>query len=599
MPVFNTEKNGGFSDSELRAVEHNVLGGRKLLWAGVLAVLLPLAILLGLQYWWLADLERNSAIARRATLDNYLGAISKEVRYFYYRISERALNIPPETLGPKNIKKAGAHFKKKEIPGAKRLFLVSFLTRDSIYFFDPETLAMEVPDYSDETVAVWAAASPWQYLRKKGAKIDTTNLSVDQRDPANRIIVNPIVDDNWKLIGLAGFIVDQEFFETELLPKAIKVSLPKFEESEEELVVVVRDGQKRQILPRGEPSKPKNDRVKRSFDFIFTDWTLSLQGDFAAPEKWARANFALNMTMSAALAAVLLGGIALMVRTAMREMKLSAMKNEFVSNVSHELRTPLSSIRVFGEFMRRGRVENPAKVREYGTYIETESRRLTQLINNILDFSRIESGRKVYTFEPSDLEDILAGTLSTFTVRLRDKGFEVVYQGPEEPLPEVEVDANAIDRAVANLLDNAVKYSNGDRRILLTLDGAGDEATHLGGRSRHRHPARGARKDLRTLPQSEHGPGPRRQGLGPRVVPGPPYRREPRRPGHRRKRSRKREHLYDCTSPSFAHRERRHEQSPGGRRRRGDGGRTQRRFCVRRLRGFGRSRRRGRPADGA
>jgi signal transduction histidine kinase len=476
MAVFDNHKNGGFTGSELRAVERNVLGGPRLLWAGVLAVLLPLAILLGLQYWWLADLERNSAIARKATLDNYLGAISKEVRYFYYKISERALNLPPEALGPKSIKKAGAYFKKKEIPGAKRLFVVSYLTRDDTYFYDPVTHAMEVPEFSDETVAVWAAASPWRYLRKKGTKIDITNLSVDQRDPANRIILNPIVDDDWKLIGLVGLIVDQEFFENELLPKSIKISLPKFENKKEELVVVVRDNQKRQVLPLGGIANPKNDRSKRSFDFIFTDWTLSLQGDFAAPEKWARANFALNMTMSAVLAAVLLGGIALMVRTAMREMRLSAMKNEFVSNVSHELRTPLSSIRVFGEFMRRGRVTDQEKVREYGTYIETESRRLTQLINNILDFSRIESGRKVYTFEPSDLEDILAGTLSTYTVRLRDKGFEVVYQGPDEPLPEIEVDANAIDRAVANLLDNAVKYSNGDRRILLELGHDADEA---------------------------------------------------------------------------------------------------------------------------
>ncbi len=476
MPVFNNRRNGGFSGAELRAVERNVLGGPRVLWAGVLAVLLPLAILLGLQYWWLADLERNSAIARKAALDNYLGAISKEVKYFYYKISERALNLPPEALSPKTIKKAGGYFKKKEIVGAKRLFVVSYLTPDSIYFYNPEDHSMEVPDYSDETVAVWAAASPWAYLRKKGTKIDTTNLSVDQRDPENRIILNPIVDDNWKLIGLVGMIVDEEFFAKELLPKAIALSLPKFEKPKEELVVVVRDGQKRQILPQGELTNPKNDRVKRNPDFIFTDWTLSLQGDFASPEKWARANFALNMTMSAALAAVLLGGIALTVRTAMREMKLSAMKNEFVSNVSHELRTPLSSIRVFGEFMRRGRVTDQSKVREYGTYIETESRRLTQLINNILDFSRIESGRKVYTLEPSDLEDILAGTLSTFTVRLRDKGFEVSYQGPDEPLPEMAVDANAIDRAVANLLDNAVKYSNGDRRILLELQREGDEA---------------------------------------------------------------------------------------------------------------------------
>jgi signal transduction histidine kinase len=216
--------------------------------------------------------------------------------------------------------------------------------------------------------------------------------------------------------------------------------------------------------------------VSRSFAFVFTDWYISLQGDFASPEKWARANFAYNMTLSAVLAAVLLGGIAITIRTALREMKLSAMKNEFVSNVSHELRTPLSSIRVFGEFMRRGRVEDQEKVREYGSYIETESRRLTQLINNILDFSRIESGRKVYMFEDADLEEILAGTLATFTVRLRDKGFDVSYQGPDEPLPEIEVDPNAIDRAVANLLDNAVKYSDGDRAIKVTLDRDNGEA---------------------------------------------------------------------------------------------------------------------------
>jgi len=76
---------------------------------------------------------------------------------------------------------------------------------------------------------------------------------------------------------------------------------------------------------------------------------------------------------------VLLGGVLLALRTASREMKLSRMKNEFVSNVSHELRTPLASIRVFAEFLRLGRVESPEKAREYGEYIETESRRLTQL----------------------------------------------------------------------------------------------------------------------------------------------------------------------------------------------------------------------------
>ncbi len=478
MSPLGNHRDGNYSEAELRAVERSVFGGRRILWAGVLAVLLPLALLLGLQYLWLADLEKTSAIAREATLKNYLEAITKEVHYYYWKISERALNLPPEVFGEKKLGKAAAYFKKKKIEGARRLFVVSFLSREPLLFYDPKHKEMVKPKHSEETVAVWAAASPWSYLRKKGTKIDITKLSADLHDPKNRIILNPITDEDSKLVGLAGMIVDEDFFVTKILPKAIEVSLPKFADDDtSELLVVVRDSQKRQILPVGEKANPKKDRAKRSFAFVFTDWYISLQGDFASPEKWAKANFAYNITLSAVLAAVLLGGIALTIRTALREMNLSAMKNEFVSNVSHELRTPLSSIRVFGEFMRRGRVEDQEKVREYGSYIETESRRLTQLINNILDFSRIESGRKVYTFEEADLEEILAGTLATFTVRLRDKGFDVSYQGPEEPLPEVEVDPNAIDRAVANLLDNAVKYSDSDRAIKVKLDRSDGEAS--------------------------------------------------------------------------------------------------------------------------
>jgi signal transduction histidine kinase len=179
----------------------------------------------------------------------------------------------------------------------------------------------------------------------------------------------------------------------------------------------------------------------------------------------ARRNFVLNLALSMALAAALLGGIALALRTASREMKLSQMKSDFVSNVSHELRTPLASIRVFGEFLRLGRVENPDKAREYGEYIETESRRLTQLINNILDFASIESGRKSYRFERACVEEVVAETLKTFDVRLRQNGFRIAYEGPAEPLPPVLLDPGAIAQSLSNLLDNAVKYSDGGREI--------------------------------------------------------------------------------------------------------------------------------------
>jgi signal transduction histidine kinase len=157
-------------------------------------------------------------------------------------------------------------------------------------------------------------------------------------------------------------------------------------------------------------------------------------------------------------------------------MKLSEMKADFVSNVSHELRTPISSIRVFGEFMRLGRVTSQEKVREYGEYIETESRRLTQLINNILDFSKIESGGKVYQLEETDLEEVVEGALKIFDVRLQHSGFKIDYREPVSHLPMVRIDASAVGQALCNLLDNAVKYSGDEREIRVSLGRANGSA---------------------------------------------------------------------------------------------------------------------------
>jgi len=156
-------------------------------------------------------------------------------------------------------------------------------------------------------------------------------------------------------------------------------------------------------------------------------------------------------------------------------MRLSAMKSDSVSNVSHELRTPVASIRVFAELLRHGRAASPEKAREYGEYIEAESRRLSRLIDNILDFSRIESGRKEYRFAKSRVEDVVVPLVETFRVRLRSQGFVLAYEGPGEDLGETEIDADAIGQAVYNLLDNAVKYSGDSRAIRIGVRRHGGE----------------------------------------------------------------------------------------------------------------------------
>jgi len=107
----------------------------------------------------------------------------------------------------------------------------------------------------------------------------------------------------------------------------------------------------------------------------------------------------------------------------------------------------------------------PEKLRKYGEYIDTESRRLTQLINNILDFSKIESGKREYDFARVDLTDLVMDALGTFEVRASQAGFEIEFDLLDAGLPSVSADAGALEQVISNLLDNALKYSGDSKRI--------------------------------------------------------------------------------------------------------------------------------------
>ena len=446
---------------------------RHTLWVGFLGALVPLLVLLGLQYSWLVRLEKTSAIAHKTWLANYLETVASGVEYLYRSEAEKTLNLPASLFTQNKLEKAAHYFRKREPKGAKRIFVYSFMDQDKhwpLLFYDPALPSMERSAFTPEARAIYVACSPWRMIAGKGGKLGSVDLEVDERDPENRIILNPITDESSQIVGIAGMIVDPDFLTKEILPMVAKKALQSFftEEGARDLIFSVRDAKGQILFSTGFVPEGKDD-LKRHFSFIFEDWSLHLRGRGLTAEQWARSNFALNVTLSVLLAAILIGGLLLALRAASRAVRLSQMKSDFVSNVSHELRTPLASIRVFGEFLKLGRAQSPAKVQEYGEYIEAESRRLTALINNILDFSKIESGRKIYQFESTDVGEVVAATLKTFEVRLRHQGFEISYDGPEEPLPPVQADPDAVSQAVINLLDNAFKYSDGGKRIDVSL----------------------------------------------------------------------------------------------------------------------------------
>jgi signal transduction histidine kinase len=169
----------------------------------------------------------------------------------------------------------------------------------------------------------------------------------------------------------------------------------------------------------------------------------------------------------AGLSLLLTGGLILTYRNVSKEMALARLKSDFVSNVSHELRTPLSLIRLYAETLEMGRLTHPEKYQEYYQIIRKESERLTALINNILDFSRIEAGRKEYDFRETDMRELVHNTLDSYRYQIEQQGFR--FEEKIDPVPQLRVDREAMARSLVNLVNNALKYSQDKKYIGVNL----------------------------------------------------------------------------------------------------------------------------------
>ncbi|MCX6950847.1 MAG: HAMP domain-containing sensor histidine kinase, partial [Verrucomicrobia bacterium] len=156
------------------------------------------------------------------------------------------------------------------------------------------------------------------------------------------------------------------------------------------------------------------------------------------------------------IAAILAGG-SLLVRQARRSEAEAAQKTSFVANVSHEFKTPLTTIRLYAELLEQGRVRDAAQGRDYLRTIARETQRLARLVNNALDFSRLEQGKKKFSVEPLDLGAELTRLLDTHGPRLAESGLALRRQLPAVPVT-METDRDALEQIVLNLLDNACKY---------------------------------------------------------------------------------------------------------------------------------------------
>jgi len=266
---------------------------------------------------------------------------------------------------------------------------------------------------------------------------------------------------------LVGLRRDDQVLHREVLEKTLGGT-----ESPGSLAIL--DGNGRAVF--GSPALDRAEPVLTvPFGEALPAWRVALYPPAGlSPREMVRRQAMIFMAALALLLVVIAGGLVATYRLVRRESEIARLKSDFVANVSHDLKTPLALIRMFAETLEMDRVPDERRRREYYGVLTRESERLSRLIDNVLDFSRIESGGQRYQIAPGPVEPIVHEVIESFRHPLHQQGFTVDVT-VEPDLPDVPLDGDAMKQALANLVDNAMKYS-GDRRhvrVAARRDGAG------------------------------------------------------------------------------------------------------------------------------
>jgi signal transduction histidine kinase len=219
-------------------------------------------------------------------------------------------------------------------------------------------------------------------------------------------------------------------------------------------------------------------------------WVATVAGTRPAPAKWRllikhpagsleaaidsarRRNLMVSMSILGVLAASML----LMVASMRRSQELARQQMEFVATVSHELRTPLAVVRAAGDNLAEGVIHDDDQVRKYGELVRSEGRRLTEMVEQILEFAGIHAGPRTLHIVPIKVDALIKGVLRGSATLIESAGFEVQVDIPQE-LPPVAGDESALQRVFQNLVGNAIKYGADGRWIGIDARQSGNQVS--------------------------------------------------------------------------------------------------------------------------
>lgn len=215
----------------------------------------------------------------------------------------------------------------------------------------------------------------------------------------------------------------------------------------------------------------KNITQKKDI-WLFPAYQLGIQMRGNTIEDLVRERTRTNIILLIVMDIILLLGAWFVYKNVRKQIRLNQLKTDFISNVSHEIRTPLALINMYSETLEMGRIPTEEKKMEYYRVINTEANRLSRMVNKILNFSRIERGKREYHFTNTNLNAEIENIMANYQQHFDQNGFEIVMKLADQ-IPQIKLDKEAIAEAIINLIDNGMKYSADVKKIEVStcLDG--------------------------------------------------------------------------------------------------------------------------------
>jgi nitrogen-specific signal transduction histidine kinase len=469
--------------------KRNLLGGInrfRLMLTLALAVLLPAAALIYVNFSQLRSFERDKFLQAAIHRD-----FQESLALTEKRMSKKAYAKVDDVAGMfPSIKNDDVEKKTK-----LQEVLAKCACFDHAFIFDGEDLTFETDanqmsdkyvreehDHMVESYRTWFSSkdelqSLVENINKKPQHILFAPMQTKRGDgPAYMLTAFFALPDNsTDELAFGGISFDPCYLKSNFFPEMLAGSVndKSKDQTGNQLAMMIY----RSDTPEGKDLSPivatagwdeGKPEVTRKMDDVFRGLGLAIkyQGVSveALGETWMRRSFLILGFLSVMIVA----GLVLTKHMVGKEMAVAKLKSDFVSNVSHELRTPLALIRLYAETLELGRITTKEKKQQYYRIIRKESERLTALINNILDFSRIEAGRKEYEFRETDIANLVRNTLDSYRYQIEQQGF-ALEEKIDDSVPPVKVDREAIARALVNLVNNALKYSKDEKYLGVKL----------------------------------------------------------------------------------------------------------------------------------